>query len=179
MDFLNFITFGSLLFWAVLAVLFIIEIIVAYSDKTYGVGIIMFLLPFLFLELFVKEVNIFTWVSNNYWVFIGYVGFYLLIGFTWSSLKLYVYVKRHKDSFFKRYEYNETKEKNSAVKEEDFYYTKCPRNEKEKIANWFILWPFSFLIWAINDPVRWIIELFSGYYDWVMRQALGIKVKKS
>lgn len=78
--------------------------------------------------------------ENPITIVLGFLG-YLFLGTIWSIIKWWLYLTNLRD-YYRNYTYSYDKAKFSA------------KQNKERIMNWMMYWPFSGLWTLINDPIK-------------------------
>jgi len=153
--------FGTIGFWILSAVLFVMVIIsLEYEEWGGGVATASFIGFFLILYFFGgKEfvMGIGSYIKHNTGTIIGFGLAYLGIGLVWSFVKWYFYLLGKKDYIT---ENNVTHIENYIPKAKD---------NKGRIISWMSYWPFSAFWTIINDPIkrmfRFIYARFENLYD--------------
>lgn len=131
----------------------------------FGMGELLFY--FLFLQ-FIAGVNVVGLIAASPLLALGYFAGYFALGTVWSIAKWWVYLRK------KAEELRQEKAAGHKIREYDI-----PRasKKKNKIANWILFWPISF-IWTflddfVKEPCHKIVEcpnsLYQGIADSVFK----------
>jgi hypothetical protein len=182
--------FGTVWFWIFCAVIIIaVTAIIEYDDEeshgTYA-AVVLIIGGFLFW-LLGKEtfMNVLTYIRDNPWTILQYVGVYIFMGIIWSFWKWYIFLKNYRDHFNKN---NQKYPDSYPLK--DF---KIPTYNEHfyRIVSWMMYWPFSAL-WTlthklirdiftfISDQLKLAYEKIAGrmFKDIIAEKEAAIKAEK-
>ncbi len=161
---------GSIGFWILLAVAFMIAIAFLESES---IGI-HYVFPITILIVGYSNYEVFSNLGNQFldnpWYFIGMFFAYIVIGIIWSYIKWFIYLK---DFIAYKVEFS------LSVYESEISI----KGNSGKIIYWMMYWPFS-LVWTfIDQPVKKmftrIFNMLKKTYEKIAANATkGIEIKK-
>jgi len=159
------LTFGGLVFWAVIAVLFLI---IAYCIETEGEAEIgwataWFVGGCVGLFLYWKN-DMLQFFKNTNWTLFGVgVGVYLVVGILWLLFKWRKFSKTKYQEYLK--EFQRCKDRNYDLPKMD-YYIPLVKEHPVEINSWILFWPFSIVRYItqnmLTDFIAWIRDQISG-----------------
>jgi len=179
---------GGMAFWT-LTFLWFFALMYCVEDELSG-GALASIVIYVFLIHIFGNANIIEYITGNWYKFLWYLMAYLVIGISWSMLKLRFSIKaigRKIEDIRKN-----NKNKNEVVIQRmiDTKLTHKERNRiefdecKGAIIFWMSYWPAS-LVWTmIDDPfkrmIKWIYnEVLRGVFKKIHTRALGDVLKKN
>lgn len=99
---------------------------------------------------------------------------YLVIGFTFASLKTLIISKKFKDKL-KTYPIDRSGDKYVPYTQEEAKKDFIEKLEGN-VTRWWFMWPVSLLNWLIKDLIRDIAHFiylkFKGYFEFIVEQSL-------
>jgi hypothetical protein len=170
-----FVIVGSLAFWGLAALFFLISVIALSSGRTgraYAsvLGFAIFLVA-------LTDANLVNWLKTNWLVTLEYTGAYLAIGaiymvFRWRMLSANVarIYQTIRDEFLKARDIQEiTTDREKADLREQTYLNAelrkldagvplLVRENKARNTNWMVLWPFSMVEYVVGDLLVNIVD---------------------
>jgi hypothetical protein len=137
---------GTFWFWLLItvAVISIIAITEQEDSNSWHWSILLGLPVLLYFTGCKNEIlSLLSYVQENpVTIILGFVG-YLFLGTIWSVVKWYLYLTNIRE-YYRLYPYNFNSNKSKFNAKEN----------KERIVNWMMYWPFSGLWTLINDPIK-------------------------
>lgn len=157
------LTVSGLFFWFVLAVVVLfIGGILSHSDDE-AATVVLFGVLLAAIALFTDAFAGLTWVRAALFAVL-----YLGIGAGWSIWKWYRYLQRRRAEIVKSH-WGSTMEKDGTTIQERLAMQRPTASEnKARLTNWVVLWPFSFAWWVLSWPREfavWIYNRLAGLYD--------------
>ena len=159
---------GSFWFYVVTVSFFVWDIFLVEKENVFWGGLSL-LVYLLFLQFWAK-LDVFGTASENPLISSITILLYFILGFAWSFIKWWLFVKEsaekchvEMEKFFKGHEGELKNKREDDLKmnwERSFGHTKKPEfaYHKNKITMWIIYWPFSFVWSFINDFVKRVIN---------------------
>jgi hypothetical protein len=146
---------GTFWFWLLItvAVISIIAITEQEDSNSWHWSILLGLPVLLYFTGCKNEIlSLLSYVQENpVTIILGFVG-YLFLGTIWSVVKWYLYLTNIRE-YYRLYPYNFNSNKSKFNAKEN----------KERIVNWMMYWPFSGLWTLINDPIKKSFQrIFTG-----------------
>ena len=160
---ITFFVLGGLWFWLLVVIATILLIAAIEKDSPGWAALTIFAtLTLLFFGGLRTELSeIFSWIWHNPGSFIGIFLGYLVLGTVWAIIKWYWFLL-------------ELKRKNQEEKKKKIWGVgNLARDNKSKIINWMMYWPFSLIWTGLNDPFQAIYRRLTGTF-----QAMANKVLK-
>jgi hypothetical protein len=144
--------------------------IIATLCDTY-LGYLIFLASLVAIGKWILNLDVWEWFKSDYLLLIWYAIAYFALGFSWSVVKWYLFVKKEFKLYLKeKKEYikselenipnitNEEAEKNwqkySKIRKP--HSQPKPNYEKETIIGWIVRWPSSMIHYIVGDFIVWI-----------------------
>lgn len=154
------LTFGGILFWCLIALIFLI-ILASHEwddEAQFGWPITTLILGGLILYIsYRSDWNSILTELNFRKLLISSI-IWLIIGLGWSFFKWFKFARKQYIGYQKHK--NGTDKSNWIPKVSD---------NKERITTWIVFWPFSVIRYAIGNLLRdffnGIIKIFTGWYD--------------
>lgn len=198
---LAFVEFGSLLFWALALLVFIV--CVATVENEHGGWATLSLIAFVAVTHLFGDMNIFPWIVAHGLETAGMAALYFAIGAGYSVVKWRFFMSHVSTAYKKaRLRFIRTEcplmpvDENTPVpdgfrerwsrqvirvKDSTFYPSQLSKLElsdhKKRIVMWVTYWPFSAAWTLLNDPIRAlareIVERLSGLFRFIATSVLG------
>lgn len=159
------LTFGGILFWCLIALIFFIVLVShEWDDEAqFGWPITTLLIGGIVMYFCYKSDwnNVLT--ELNFRKLLIFSIIWLVIGLAWSFFKWFKFVRKKYKKFKESYP--------AKVDVEDVKYRYIPKvsDNKEQITTWIVFWPFSVIRYALEsllkDFFNGIIKMFTGWYD--------------
>lgn len=140
---ITFFVLGGLWFWLLVVIASVLLIAAIENDAPLWAAItVIGTLVVLFFGGVGNELrSLFSWIWHNPGSFIGLFLCYLIAGTVWAVIKWYWFLL-------------ELKRKKIEDKKKVFGLDNLARDNKSKIMNWMIYWPFSLIWTGLSDPFK-------------------------
>jgi hypothetical protein len=183
--------FGTFWFWLFLAAEIIWLLSCAARDSVGWQWIVSVFLFLGILQCF-SDVNVFLFIWHNPFLVFLLLGLYLLGGCIWVFPKWWFFCKDHlrkyidlRDEFLRSRNIEgsvvpqELKEAwkdryvaNNTYHEDRIVFKPEPKLYKNRIVTWMVLWPMSFLLTMLNDPI-------TRFFQYIYHEIIGVLRKIS